>query len=234
MNMFQQPVWIPEGAPANSFPRVDSALREPNGLLAIGGNLAPERLIAAYQRGIFPWFSEDQPILWWSPDPRMVLFPDSFKVSRSMNKRLRRNEFEIRHNSAFVQVMQACAAPRRGQDGTWILDDMLRAYTRLHEMGVAQSLECWHQGSLVGGVYGLKMGRVFFGESMFSTMRDASKVALWNLCQQDLGLIDCQIYSPHLQRLGAQEISRIHFCDLLQQLCSASSRPFEIPYSCVK
>jgi len=217
--MIQQPAWIPEQAPADSFPDVSLALREPNGLLAVGGDLGAARLLAAYPAGIFPWYSEGQPLLWWSPDPRMVLFPARFRVSRSLRKRLRRDDFEIHHDRAFEQVMRACAELRPGQDGTWINAAMLTAYTRLHQLGFAHSLECWRGAQLVGGVYGVSIGRVFFGESMFSRARDASKVALWHLCRQGYGLIDCQIYSPHLHSLGAREISREKFCTLLRQLC---------------
>ncbi len=223
--MIQHPVWIPDNAPATYFPEVDSALCEPNGLLAIGGTLEPERLVNAYRRGIFPWYIEGQPILWWSPDPRMVLFPEQFHASRSLRKRLRRNEFEIRDNTAFGQVMRACAEPRPGQDGTWITEDMLQAYQRLHQLGYAHCLECWHEEQLVGGVYGVAIGKVFFGESMFSTMPDASKAVLWHLCRQNFDLIDCQVYSAHLNSLGAEEIPRRDFCALLRQLCVRANTP---------
>ncbi len=230
--MIQQPLWIPDTAPAGSFPAVSQALHEPNGLLAVGGGLGVKRLLTAYPLGIFPWYSEGQPILWWSPDPRMVLFPDRFHVSRSLCKRLGRDEFVIRHNTAFQQVMQACAEPRPGQDGTWITDAMRTAYTNLHQLGYAHSLECWHHEKLVGGVYGVAIGRVFFGESMFSKMRDASKIALWHLCRQGYELIDCQVYSTHLSSLGAEEIPRAEFCALLQQLCHSASPPVSKPRPC--
>jgi len=217
--MNEQPVWIAEHAPPGSFPEVRRALREPDGLLAVGADLEPARLLEAYGAGIFPWFSRGQPILWWSPDPRMVLFPEQIKVSRSLRKRLRRDEFEVRYNTVFAQVMRACAQPRQNQDGTWILAAMINAYTRLHQLGFAHSVECWSQGQLVGGLYGVAIGQVFFGESMFSVMRDASKVALWHLCQRGYQLIDCQIYNPHLSSLGAVEISREHFCGLLKMFC---------------
>jgi leucyl/phenylalanyl-tRNA--protein transferase len=216
------PLWIPESAPPRAFPDVDCALEEPNGLLALGGDLRPERLLYAYAHGIFPWYSDGQPILWWSPDPRMVLFPARLRVSRSLRKRLRRGDYEITANRCFREVVRACAAPRSSQTGTWILPEMLHAYVRLHELGHAHSIECWHEGRLVGGLYGVGVGRVFFGESMFSACPDASKVALATLCRRDYALIDCQLPSAHLARLGAQPIPRREFCSLLDRWCPAS------------
>ncbi len=210
--MALHPLWIPESAPAHAFPDVDCALDEPNGLLALGGSLSPERLLCAYARGIFPWYSTGQPILWWSPDPRMVLFPGELRVSRSLRKRLRRGEDRVTVDTCFRRVVEACAAPRDGAAGTWILPEMVDAYERLHRLGHAHSVECWRGGTLAGGLYGVAIGRVFFGESMFSTLPDASKVALEWLCRRDFALVDCQLPSPHLQRLGARCIARREFC----------------------
>jgi len=204
------------------FPPVDQALREPNGLLAAGGDLAPGRLLDAYRHGIFPWFNVDEPILWWSPDPRMVLFPQEFKVSRSLRKTLRNKLYEVRADSAFEQVMRACAAPRDDQNGTWIHDEMVTAYTALHRMGYAHSMETWMDGELAGGLYGIAIGRMFYGESMFSLRTDASKIALAHLAMQlerwNFGMIDCQMNTRHLASLGAREIPRAEFISRLQEL----------------
>ena len=204
------------------FPPVERALRTPNGLLAAGGALVPARLLDAYRHGIFPWFSAGAPILWWSPDPRMVLFPEEFRVSRSLRKTLRSNIYEIRTDTAFEQVMRACAAPRDGQAGTWINEDMIAAYTGLHRMGMAHSVETWLEGKLVGGLYGVSIGRMFYGESMFSRSADASKTALAHLAAQlrhwNFGMIDCQMNTPHLASLGAREIPRAEFIQRLQEL----------------
>lgn len=202
------------------FPNVETALEEPNGLLAIGGDLSAARLVSAYRSGIFPWYEQLQPILWWSPDPRTILFPDKVKVSRSLAKHIRRGEFTITGDRAFSQVMHQCAiTPRNGQQGTWITAPMLAAYSDLHKAGIAHSIEIWHQDSLVGGLYGLAIGRVFFGESMFSHKTNASKVAFVALCrklwQMDFAMIDCQVSNPHLFSLGAEEIDRSQFCQLL-------------------
>ncbi|MDH4284946.1 MAG: leucyl/phenylalanyl-tRNA--protein transferase, partial [Gallionellaceae bacterium] len=166
------------------FPPVERALRSPNGLLAAGGILAPHRLLDAYQQGIFPWFNEGDPVLWWSPDPRMVLFPYEFKVSRSLRKTLQKKVYEIRVDTSFEAVMRACAAPRKDQAGTWISEDMVAAYVHLHHMGLAHSVEAWHEGELAGGLYGIGIGRMFYGESMFSRKTDASKAALAHLVAQ--------------------------------------------------
>lgn len=202
-----------------SFPPVENALREPNGLLAVGGDLSPERLLEAYSKGIFPWFNADEPILWWSPNPRMVLFPDEIKISRSLRKTLKKNHYQIRTDGSFTQVMHACASPRKGQAGTWIHPEMIAAYTALHDMGLAHCVETWMDGELVGGLYGVALGQVFFGESMFSCVPDASKIALVHLAKQlqrwEFGLIDCQVKTGHLTSLGAREISR---CEFSQQL----------------
>lgn len=202
------------------FPLVDAALIEPNGLLAAGGDLSPQRLLAAYCKGIFPWFNEEDPILWWSPDPRMVLFPDELKVSRSLRKVLKRAQYEIRTDYNFMQVMQVCAAPRKGQPGTWIHPEMVAAYTALHEMGLAHSVETWVGDQLVGGLYGVALGKVFFGESMFSRVPDASKIAFVHLVRQlkdwNFNVIDCQVKTAHLASLGAREIPRTEFTQILE------------------
>ena len=204
------------------FPSVRQALRTPNGLLAAGGSLTPARLLDAYRHGIFPWFNADDPILWWSPDPRMVLFPQEFKISRSLRRTLRNGTCEIRTDTAFEQVMRACAAPRGGQAGTWIHEEMIAAYAELHRMGHAHSVESWLDGKLTGGLYGVSIGRMFYGESMFSRHANASKVALARLSAQlhhwNFGMIDCQMNTPHLASLGAREIPRTEFVQRLQEL----------------
>ena len=204
------------------FPPVEQALRIPNGLLAAGGDLTPERLLDAYRRGIFPWFNNDDPILWWSPDPRMVLFPEEFRISRSLLRTLRKKIHEVRTDTAFEQVMRACAAPRNSQAGTWIHEEMIAAYTELHRMGMAHSVEVWREGELVGGLYGIAIGHMFYGESMFSRSPDASKVALAHLTAQlrrwNFRMIDCQMNTPHLASLGAREIPRTEFIQRLQEL----------------
>ena len=204
------------------FPPVESALRSPNGLLAAGGDLQPARLLEAYRRGIFPWFNASDPILWWSPDPRMVLLPDEFKMSNSLRKTLRKGKYEIRTDTAFVEVMRACASPREGQDGTWIQEEVINAYVRLHHTGHAHSIETWMDGELVGGLYGVSLGRMFYGESMFSKKTDSSKIALAHLVFQlkrwNFGMIDCQMNTAHLATLGAREIPRSQFLMRLQEL----------------
>ncbi len=203
------------------FPPVTQALRSPNGLLCAGGDLGPERLLDAYGHGIFPWFSEGDPILWWSPDPRMVLYPGELKVSRSLRRTIARGTYETRMDSAFRAVMEACSAPRDGQGGTWIVPEMIDAYTRLNELGHAHSVESWCDGELAGGLYGVALGRVFFGESMFTRAPDASKVALAALVERLHGrgyrLIDCQQATAHLASLGAREIPRTAFAQLLRE-----------------
>jgi leucyl/phenylalanyl-tRNA--protein transferase len=202
------------------FPPVEFA--SPEGLLAVGGDLSAERLLEAYRRGIFPWYNDGQPILWWSPDPRMVLFPAELKVSRSLRKRLRRADYSVRCDTCFRAVMEGCAAPRRGQaPGTWITAEMIEAYLRLHELGYAHSVECWRGEELLGGLYGVALGGAFFGESMFSRAPDASKVALVHLVRQlerwGFRFIDCQVSSAHLASLGAVEIRRNAFLALLEE-----------------
>lgn len=207
------------------FPPPAHALTEPNGLLAIGGDLSPERLKNAYANGIFPWYSPDQPILWWSPDPRTVLHPEHLRISRSLRKTLSRGHFELRCDNDFSATLDGCAAPRPGADGTWIVPAMREAYRELHRQGLAHSVETWLDGTLVGGLYGVQLGRVFFGESMFSRVSDASKAALAHLCQRQpfgpIGLIDCQFSTAHLLRLGAVEIRRATFIEMLHTLIHA-------------
>jgi len=210
--------WLRGNAP---FPPVSKALKSPNGLLCAGGDLSPARIIDAYSHGIFPWFSEGDPILWWSPDPRMVLFPDELKVSRSLRKSVARGTYETRVDTAFRAVMEACAQPRDGQGGTWIVPEMVDAYTELHRMGHAHSVESWRGGELVGGLYGVALGKVFFGESMFARAPDASKVALVKLVERlrprGYRLIDCQQATRHLASLGAREIPRAEFAKLVRE-----------------
>ncbi len=194
------------------FPDVE--LANSDGLLASGGDLSPERLLCAYSQGIFPWFSEGQPILWWSPDPRCVLYPKQFQSRRSLQQSIRKHSFEFQVDTAFAQVIQACAAPRASdKGGTWITNDMQDAYLHLHQLCIAHSVECWQRNQLVGGLYGVVIGSVFFGESMFSDVSDASKAALWFLCKQyaQISLIDCQMTTSHLLSLGAIEIPRVQF-----------------------
>ena len=222
--------WLRRDTP---FPPVESALRHPAGLLAAGADLSPQRLIDAYRLGIFPWFSAGEPILWWSPDPRMVLFPGEVKISRSLAKRLRRREFEVRLDTAFAEVMRACAAPRQGADGTWITPQMQQAYLRLHELGWAHSVETWVEGELVGGLYGIAIGRAFYGESMFARTSDASKVALAHLARhlesRGFGMIDCQMSTAHLESLGAREIPRREFVAALRELTRSGDAPGRWP-----
>lgn len=201
------------------FPDPREALADPNGLLAIGGDLSPARLLQAYRHGIFPWFSPDDPILWWSPDPRTVLFPDQIKIHRSLRKTLKNHPFDTHVNRDFAAVLHACAAPREHQSGTWITPEMQQAYLRLHSMGYAFSVESWRDNVLAGGLYGVKIGHVFFGESMFTRVSDASKAALIALCQGALGfvpaVVDCQFSTDHLLSLGATPIPRHEFLALL-------------------
>lgn len=215
--------------PASPFPDPESALEEPDGLLAWGGGLEPERLIAAYKRGIFPWYSGNQPILWWCPARRCVLYPARVHVSRRLGRVLRQGRFTVTADRAFNEVVAGCALPRPGQEATWITPAMMRAYGRMHELGFAHSVEVWSSGQLAGGIYGLAFGRVFSGESMFSTVSDASKVALVLLCRQldawGFTLLDCQISNPHLLRMGAGEISRARFLAALRENALCPDRP---------
>jgi len=218
--------WLEAESP---FPPLRSALRDPNGLLAAGGDLSPSRLLAAYRRGIFPWYGQGDPILWWSPDPRMVLIPEQLKISRSLSKTLRNKSYEIRFDTVFDEVMSGCAQPRPDQPGTWITAEMREAYNRLHQLGYAHSVETWIDGTLAGGLYGVAIGAVFFGESMFSTARDASKIALAALVRQctsrGIRLIDCQMHTGHLASLGARAISRSEFSRRLAELIDYAPCP---------
>jgi leucyl/phenylalanyl-tRNA--protein transferase len=210
-----------EQADPEWFPPLEQALREPPGLLAAGGDLRPQRILAAYERGVFPWYSAQQPILWWAPDPRMVLFPGEFTCSRSLRKTLRNGPYDTRLDSAFGATIRACAAPRRSGPETWLNPAMILAYEELHRLGFGHSIETYQADRLVGGLYGLQLGEVFFGESMFSDARDASKVAFARLVAEcalrNIKLIDCQVASAHLASLGAREISRSEFGALLRR-----------------
>ena len=220
---------------SDDFPPIEDAQREPNGLLAIGGELTPERLLSAYAHGVFPWFDDDAgPVLWWSPDPRAVLRPAELHISKSLRKRLRRQEYRLSMDSCFADVLAACAQPRTdseapGAPGTWITAEMRMAYTELHRRGFAHSVEAWYQETLVGGLYGVSLGRMFFGESMFSRRDDASKVALVGLATQleawEFTLIDCQMLNPHLERLGVYEIPRSEFAARLNANARVDTRP---------
>lgn len=206
--------------PGAPFPPTYRALRRPNGLLAWGGDLEPERLLRAYRQGIFPWFSPGEPILWWSPEPRCVIVPGAVHLSKRTRQRYNSGRFVITADQAFRQVISACAAPREGQDGTWISDAMQTAYDRLHQAGHAHSVEVWNQDRLAGGIYGIALGGMFFGESMFSRETDASKIALVALCRQlddwNFQLLDCQVPNPHLMSLGAVTLPRLEFESMLQ------------------
>jgi leucyl/phenylalanyl-tRNA---protein transferase len=224
------PKWIdPHCRDADPFPDPSKALRDPDGLLALGGNLQPPMLLAAYRKGIYPWYSPGECIQWWTPGPRMVLFPDRLKLSRSLRRTVRRGEFRVTIDADFPAVIRACAEPRRDYAGTWIDDDMVEAYCRLHELGFAHSAEAWCDGELVGGLYGVALGRVFFGESMFSRRTDASKVALVHVVEKLLAwgyeLIDCQMHTAHLESLGAQLVPRKEFNVLLDRWCETGPHP---------
>ncbi len=228
--------WLPE---APVFPPLSTALSEPNGLLAAGGDLSPERILAAYRQGIFPWFAAGDPILWWSPDPRMVLFPAELRISRSLAKVLRNQDYDVRLDTDFAAVIGTCAStPRDGQPGTWITAEMQVAYHRLHELGYAHSVETWMNGKLAGGLYGLALGRAFYGESMFSRRRDASKIALAHLCEHlrrhEFGIIDCQMETSHLASLGARPIPRRDFIAQLDRLTASGGQPGRWPADAVR
>ncbi|HID46148.1 MAG TPA: leucyl/phenylalanyl-tRNA--protein transferase [Chromatiaceae bacterium] len=226
---------LDESRPGEPFPDPSLAETEPDGLLAVGGDLTPERIVQAYRQGIFPWYGEDQPILWWSPDPRMVLFPEKLHVSRSLAKELRRERFQVTFDLAFDQVIQACAQPRKDDEGTWLTPEMIVAFRQLHQLGIAHSVEAWQDGELVGGLYGNALGSVFFGESMFSRVPNASKVAfvclVRSLSRTGYKLVDCQVFTPHLQSLGADLIPRADFLPLLKDGV-ADLRRFPIEVSC--
>mgnify|MGYP000035193211 FL=1 len=197
------------------FPPVEQAMQDPDGLLAVGGDLSKERLLLAYSKGIFPWYEDDQPLLWWSPDPRAVIEPQNVKISRSLRKKLRKQEFEVRVDTAFDDVVKRCQSPRAYSNETWITNEMRQAYLALHRDGYAHSIECYQDKELVGGLYGVSIGRLFFGESMFHAATDASKVAFVALCrllrQQGCPLVDCQMPNPHIMSLGVETISRSEF-----------------------
>lgn len=217
------------------FPALSLALTDPDGLLAAGGDLSPERIVAAYRKGIFPWFSDDQPILWWSPDPRCVIFPDKLHISKSLRKKLNKQPFTITFDQDFSSVMQCCADSRGDEAGTWITEDMLEAYTHLHHLGVAHSVEVWNGDKLVGGLYGLAIGRCFFGESMFSSETDASKIAFVYLANQlkawNYQIIDCQVENPHLLTLGGETIPRSDFQSILKENIDCEPIPHNWEFS---
>ncbi len=221
--------WLNERTPEEPFPAAEEAMADPNGLLAAGGDLSPERLITAYRNGIFPWYGEGQPILWWSPDPRGVFLPGGFHISRSLRRRLNRGRLTVTLDTEFEAVIAGCAAPRPDQEGTWITREMMAAYTELHYRGCAHSAEVWLEDELVGGVYGVALHGAFFGESMFSRVEDASKVGLaWLLAQLwrwGFHLFDCQMSNPHLERLGVREIPRSEYLDRLGAALQAPHRP---------
>ena len=222
-------IFLLDEQPGAPFPDVALAEREPNGLLAVGGDLSPQRIVNAYLQGIFPWFSEGEPILWWSPDPRTVLFPDQIRISRSLRKTLKKQQFTVTFDRDFKAVIQACAQPRDSSPGTWLLPEMIEAYHKQHELGLAHSVEVWQDEKLVGGLYGMAIGGVFFGESMFSQLPDSSKIALVHLGRTLQGwgfkMIDCQVYTQHLASLGAEEIPRKTFCHHLDQWCRLPGHP---------
>lgn len=227
--MFLEDLPCLDGLPDSVFPDTQDAMAYPRGLLAWGGELTPERLLEAYRRGIFPWYSEGQPVLWWTPSPRCLLYPDQVYVSKRTRRRLKGGEYEVRLDTAFSAVVAGCALPASGRESTWITADMQAAYQALHEAGHAHSVETWRNGELVGGVYGVSIGRMFFGESMFSRATDASKVALITLCRQlqqwGFGPIDCQVENPHLLSLGAVEVERAAFEEALE---TSSNKPFPV------
>ncbi|MEO7402980.1 MAG: leucyl/phenylalanyl-tRNA--protein transferase [Burkholderiales bacterium] len=211
--------WLNRDTP---FPPLEYAMQQPNGLLAVGGDLSPERLLDAYRRGIFPWYSDGDPILWWSPDPRMVLVPAEIRVTRSLDKVMRNRPYEVRFDTQFDAVITACSAPRPNQPGTWITPEIRAAYNALHYLGYAHSIETWIDGELAGGLYGVCVGRMFYGESMFARVRDASKIAFVRLARylapRGFEMIDCQMHTDHLESLGAREIPREDFLGALKRL----------------
>ncbi len=221
--------WLPVSGDPEAFPPAEHALQDPDGLLAAGGDLRPQRLLAAYVRGIFPWYDEDQPILWWSPDPRAVLWPQDLHIPRRLARNLRRMDIRFSADSAFDAVIEGCAAPRQKSSGTWITRDMIHAYGRLHELGWAHSFEGWHDDDLVAGLYGVAIGRVFFAESMFTRVNNASKAVLVDavsyLQKRSFELIDCQVWSEHLRTLGATTLPRREFLRELRRLCAPPGEP---------
>jgi len=225
--------WLSDGDPAEAFPPISSACTEPDGLLAAGGDLSPERLLYAYRHGIFPWNGEDQVVLWWSPNPRCILRPAEFHVSRRLRRDIKNSDLQFSFNQAFAEVVAACAASRPSQDGTWITSDMAQAYGQLHELGWAHSVEIWRADELVGGLYGLAIGHAFFGESMFSRVNNASKIAMLALChslvEHRFSILDCQVVSPHLLSLGVQLIPREEFRDILNLACDPADKALHWP-----
>ena len=221
--------WLSENSPDEPFPAAEEAMEEPNGLLAVGGDLTPARLLGAYRRGIFPWYGEGQPILWWSPDPRGVFLPGDLHVSRSFRRRLNQTRMTLTLDREFEAVMAGCAAPRPDQEGTWITREMIAAYTELHHLDYAHSVEVWLDGELVGGLYGVTLHGAFFGESMFSRREDASKLALTYLMAQlwrwGFQIFDCQMAHPHLERLGIREIPRREYLQRLERAMAVPHRP---------
>ena len=219
--------WLSDTDSPDAFPPVESAMIEPEGLLAAGGDLSRDRLLAAYVRGIFPWYEEGQPVLWWSPDPRCVLWPNQLHISRRLGQQLKNSMAEIRFNTSFSSVVDQCAGRRRSQQGTWITREMKAAYQALHDSGWAHSIEVWAGNDLIGGLYGLCIGQVFFGESMFSAVANASKMAMIGLTRHmldnDIRLLDCQVVSPHLLTLGATTIPRQEFTRILATACQPPS-----------
>ena len=224
--------WLDE-AHRPAFPPTSRATRRPNGLLAAGGALTPDWLLAAYRRGIFPWFSDGEPILWWSPDPRMVVFPDQVRITRSLRKALRNSTYEVRLDHDFAAVIKACAEPREPGGGTWITPAIQAAYLRMHELGYAHCVETWIDGELSGGLYGIAIGRAFYGESMFSRRTDASKIAFAHLTrfllQHDFRVLDCQMTTQHLSSLGGREIPREAFARMLGELTREDRPPARWP-----
>ena len=235
MSTSNRVAWISSSDPPDAFPDIENAMREPDGLLAAGGDLSSPRLLAAYGRGIFPWFDDGQPILWWSPDPRCVMIPGDFYVSRRLKRDLRQSAALIRFNYRFDEVIRSCAEPRMTQQGTWITAEMISSYCQLHQEGWAHSIEIWQDDALVGGLYGLAIGSVFFGESMFSRQDNASKYALLalssHLHDRSFELIDCQVASQHLLTLGATMMPRQKFSRILQSGCEPPSRFTDWPDS---
>lgn len=213
--------WLDPRNPRQPFPPARQAMRDPNGLLAIGGDLSVTRLLNAYAHGVFPWYNPDEPILWWCPDPRAILVPSAFHASRSLQRHLRRADYAVTLDRAFARVLEACGAPRARGRGTWLGPEMKQAYLALHERGHAHSVEVWRDGALIGGLYGVALGRAFFGESMFSHAENGSKIAMYWLCRQlaawSFALLDCQIASAHLATLGAAELPREQFLALLRE-----------------
>jgi leucyl/phenylalanyl-tRNA--protein transferase len=236
--MMSSPYWINPEDKDTPFPPVEYALRDPNGLLAIGADLSINRLVEAYTHGIFPWYNEGQPLLWWSPDPRCVLFPERIHISKSLKKTIRNTQSEVTFDQSFEEVIRACARPRPDQDGTWIHEEMIQAYCKLFDIGMAHSVETRLNGELVGGLYGVAIGRIFFGESMFSMMTDMSKIAFVYLSKQlqqwGFPVIDCQIYSSHLESLGAEMIPRQDFISILESVINNSPVPSPWQFSLQK